>query len=1140
MERSHYEFFVKGKLKKLLLTIEISAFLFLSPLVAVNASDPDSHARDTRLSFNLNNVTGKEVTDDIGKPAGFNKVPYPELSGNSIEIHLLQQNAVAGRVTDAKNNPIPGVTIVIKGTTLGTVTDANGNYTLPNVPQDAVIVFSFIGMTTQEISAAGKNRIDVTMAEETIGLEEVVVIGYGSQKKGSMVGAIVQTKTEELKRAGGVVTLTDALTGQLPGVTTIKNTGMPGKNEPMIIVRAVGTWNNSAPLILVDGIERSMGELDVNEVETISVLKDASATAVFGVRGAEGVIMVTTKRGKMGKPQLSFDYNTSVKLLSKIPEKLDSYETLKIRNSAIEYELQSRSDSWGYMTPTELLLKYRKPQTGTTWGIPDSYIFPNTDWIDEMINPFPVSHHANLNVTGGTNFTKYFGSLGYTYDADMLRSNIDNGKPYDPKYAYQRINYRTNMDFNLTKSTIFSVNLSGWIGTAYDNYVQNKYGTETRQFAAIYGQSPFSMVARYPTGEWGYNGKMSGSIDNVLSWLVNKGVETVTRTNVSTNFTLRQKLDFITPGLSLEGLYSYDSQFTTAGGVFDLKWSTGLNEYRKYIDPDIFYNTDPAKVNNFIYGTERTDTGREDFDFVLQPAFYIAENFGYSSAGLDYWSLPYPLPFRRSNYQLQLNYARRFSRHDISALALVKRETFAEGSMFPRYREDWVGRVTYNYDERYLFEANAAYNGSERFGKGYRFGFFPSVAVGWMASNENFLKYNWLQKLKLRYSIGRVGNDNFAADRWAYSTIWTMDNGTTTFGYPSSFASPFVQYYQSVIGNPDLHWETSVKQNYGLELAVLRNRVSLNFDYFTDNRSGIFMSAAQRKIPAYFGANPVPANIGKTRTHGYELELKYEDMISENSLHYWFKWDFTFAIDEVVFQEDPQLLPEYQKNEGYQINQTRSQMYKGHLNNWDDVYSSVYWATNDIYKAPGDYRMVDFNGDGTLDTYDSAPYGYPYRPQHTYGFWAGASYKGFSAMVQFYGVYNVMRPVYYLTPFGGSLKGTCFDMSLVAWTPDNIQTQDYGPTRALRTIYASPGGTEWLYDASYLRLKTAEISYTLQTGWLQRLRISSARIFLNGNNLLIWSKLPDDLETFSLRTEGTAGMAYPMYRLVNLGISMKF
>jgi TonB-linked SusC/RagA family outer membrane protein len=1042
-----------------------------------------------------------------------------------------QTRTISGNVKDSSGEPMIGVTVLVKGTSSGIVTDINGNFTLAVPPGTKTLVFSFVGMQTQEVEITNQININVSLAEEAVGLEEVVVVGYGSQKKESMVGAIVHTTNEELKRTGGVVTLSDALTGQLAGVTTIKSTGMPGANDPQIIIRAVGTWNNSSPLILVDGIERSMSDLDVNEVQSISVLKDASATAVFGVKGAEGVILVTTKRGKLGKPQISFDFNTTMKSISRVPGKLDSYETLKLRNQALEYELQTRSDQWSFFTPPDLLAKYKKPQLGTTHGIPDAHIFPNVDWPNEMMNKFGYSYRANINITGGTDFAKYFGSLSYTHDGDLMNSGMENSKLYKSKYAYERLNYRTNMDFNVTKSTIFTVNISGYVGTAIDNYIQNNYGTESRQWAAFYGQSPMSMVPRFPDGAWGYNPLFGG--DNVLSWLNNKGVEKVTRTQVSTDFSLKQKLDFITEGLSAEASVSYDSRFTTTGGVYDLKWSTGLNEYRRYYDPRLLDISAGTPIDNYIYGTTK-DQGLEDFDFVLQPAYFVPENFGYSSAGLDYWNMPYPLPYRRAFYQFKLNYARNFGEHDITGLALMNREQYAEGSMFPRYREDWVGRITYGYGGRYLFETNGAYNGSEKFGQGYRFGFFPSVALGWVASNESFLDYDWLNKLKIRYSIGKVGNDNFAAPRWAYETNWAIDD-RANFGNPANSSSYYLQYRQAVIGNPNLNWEASTKQNMGLEVAVLKSRIAVNLDIFTDHRTNIFMSASQRNIPNYFGDNPVSANIGETKTKGYELELKYQDM-SKGNLHYWFSSAFTYAIDEVIFQEDPALLPQYQKNAGHQIGQIRSQLTSGYLQNWDDVYSSVAYATNGNFKLPGDYRMVDFNGDGKLDSFDSAPYGFPTRPQHTYTFSTGLNYKGFSAMVQFYGVYNVLRLVGNLNPFPGSLKGLAFEESTHFWTPDRMPDRDYGPTKGLRLMNTSPDGPQWLYDASYFRLKTAELSYSISKGWIERLKISSIRIFVNGNNLLFWSKLPDDLE--GRTSDGRP--AYPNYKLINYGLNVNF
>ena len=321
--------------------------------------------------------------------------------------------------------------------------------------------------------------MNTLISESAIGIGEVVVIGYGSQKKESLVGSIVQATNEDLKRTGGVVNLTHALSGALPGVTTQLSAGMPGRDDPRIIIRAVGTWNNSTPLILVDGIERKMNDIDISEVESISVLKDASATAVFGVKGAEGVILINTKRGRVGKPEMNFDFNYTRKVVSRVPGKVDSYGSLLHRNKGIEHELNTRYDTWsGYITPEEILNKYKLPQTGTTFGIPDKYIFPNVDFPSVMLNDAAHSYRANFNISGGTDFAKYFGSLSYSHDGDLLNSSQDNGKGYEGQFAYNRMNYRTNMDFNLTKSTILSTNISGFVGRKLDGFIQEMYGTD--------------------------------------------------------------------------------------------------------------------------------------------------------------------------------------------------------------------------------------------------------------------------------------------------------------------------------------------------------------------------------------------------------------------------------------------------------------------------------------------------------------------------------------------------------------------------------------------------------------------------------------------------------------------------------------
>ncbi|OFX31861.1 MAG: hypothetical protein A2W90_18580 [Bacteroidetes bacterium GWF2_42_66] len=1041
---------------------------------------------------------------------------------------------LSGTVTDGKGESIPGASIVVKGTTTGTVTGFDGKFTL-EVPEDAKILsVSFVGFVAQEIQIGAHTTFNVVLKEATVGVEEVVVVGYGQQKKETLVGAIANVKSDELEKTGAMANLGQALTGKLAGLTTVLSSGEPGNDDPVILIRGKSTWNDAEPLVLVDGIERKMNDIDVKEVESVSILKDASATAMFGVKGAEGVILITTKRGKLGKPQLSVDGDFGVKFLSRTPDKLDSYEGLKLRNYAIENELPTNEVGWGNYIPTAQLNRYRKPQAEG-----DEYLFPNVDWPEEMLNDLATTKRVNINISGGTKFAKYFGSLSYLSEGDLLKTGLDNGKGYKSKWAYNRFNYRTNIDFNLTPSTVLSANLSGYVGTKFEGY-STVDGTGA-SFKAFYSIAPSIFPVRYADGVWGYNVDFSNE-GNPVAGINNGGLEKIIRSQVNTDFKLVQKLDFITQGLEVQASLSYDNLFYTSGGVFD-----NSNMLRKNIDPDIIqvlpggvYSEEaiaalPAAIRD-KYVTYTPSVGTNYFDFYQQPVSYLAE--GVRSA--DYWNANNYLSQieRRLFYQFQINYARQFGKHDISATALVNREEYAKGSMFPTYREDWASRIVYNYDGKYLFETNGAYNGSEKFADKYRFGFFPSVAVGWVVSNEDFLKkYDWLDMLKFRYSVGKVGNDKFASARWAYETTWKIDSPNTPFGYPSYGLSPYTQIIESGIGNPDLHWEKSTKQNLGVELGLL-DMFTLNAEFFTDHRTDIFMSASQRKIAAYFGALPVAANLGETKTKGFELELKFQKT-TRQGLNYWATWAYTRAIDEVVYMEDPEMTPDYQRNAGFQIEQTRATMSDGILTNWDDVYSSTtYAALSNKYKLPGDYKIIDYNADGQIDTYDSAPYGYPLRPQNTYNFELGFSHKGFSAYVQFYGVYNVTRDVYSVSsavtmgPWKDAIGQMAYSLQSDYFTAENTDASYKGPR--YKTDESTYNGTFYMFDGSYLRLKTAEVSYRFTGTWLKSLGLSSARVYLNGNNLWFWSDMPDDRES------NTSRVTYPTYKRVNLGVNLNF
>lgn len=1036
---------------------------------------------------------------------------------------------VTGTVFDTNGDPLPGTTVVLKGTDIGTTTAANGSYTLVNIPDNAILVFSFVGMKQQEIKVEGKNAIHVILEEDIMALEEVVAVGYGTQKKASVVGAIAQITTEDLQRTKGITNLATGLAGLLPGVTVIQSTGQPGAEDPSIYIRGKGTWNQPEPLILVDGIERRMSDIDISEVESVSVLKDASATAVFGVKGAEGVILITTKRGQLGKPVISFDTNFSTKTISRMPEKLNSYDQHQYRNETIEYQMNrgGQDDNWSEYVPYRILQYYKQPQAN---GL--QYLFPDVDWSRELLKDFPLSNRVNLNVSGGTDFAKYFGSITYTFDDDLIKTDADpTNRGYKAQNSYQRVNIRSNLDLNLTKTTLLSINMGGWIGTR-----RNSSGDTTDQiFNAFQGSSPDQYPILMPDGiTYGYHPQIPGT--NPLQRANNFGVVVTRNTSLNTDFILKQKLDFLTKGLSAHLSFSYDNAFVTTSGISDGGQARNLyispkaidilymDEKGSYIDKNGNFNVKEGyRLEDYMEGYLFNQNNNDDFDWAKGTPGYQSEVSG-SAGNVS----------RRIFYQAQVNYNRTMGPHDVGALALFNREQYAAGSMFPRYREDWVGRVTYGFDNRYLFESNFAYNGSERFGPGYRFGFFPSIAVGWMITEETFMEgIRWIDRFKIRYTIGKIGNDRFGGSRWAYRSDWALGADRTFFAGDRPVNSPYRQYYELGIGNPDLRWESAIKQNLGTEIGIFKNKISLNLDLFKEHRSDIFLVAGSRTLPPYFGQNPVDANIGETEVKGYEAELSLKNTF-HNGIHAFLNINHTGATDKILYREDPALLPAYQKQEGYAINQVRTQIDAGYLNDWDDVYSSTGFSTGNTSRMPGEYRILDFNGDGQVDASDAAPYSYPAdRPMNTYGITFGGAYKGFNFTVQFYGVYNVTRQYgWRFFPFSNQVvTGPVFKAFADSWTPDNTDAKYRAANLAMTT--AQSLGTYSLEDGSYLRLKTAEIGYTLKN-MKDFLGMSSVKFYLNGNNLFLWSKTIDDYE-------GTASSpTYPLIRRFNLGVNIQF
>lgn len=1012
----------------------------------------------------------------------------------SLSVTAQNRVEIKGMVVDEENEPMIGVTITrISDPSQGTVTDIGGNFSILVTTTNETLVFSYIGMKRKEVPLEGRRSLTVIMEEDSEILEEVIIVGYGQQKKESVVGSITQTNAKTLERSGGVSSLGMALTGNLPGVITYTSSGMPGDEDPRIVIRAQSSWNNSAPLILVDGIEREMNSVDISSVETVSVLKDASATAVYGVKGANGVILITTKRGKEGKANIQIRGNVTTKVVSKLPEKYDAYDSHIIKNRTLERELMLNPAGWGNYKPMAIIDKYRNPANDEEW---DRY--PNVDWVDELFNTKAMSYNASANVSGGTEFVKYFASVDFTHEGDLFK-RFENNRGYTTGYGYDRVNVRSNLDFNLTKTTRFSTNLFGSNAARYAP--RGGIDGDGMYWRSAYRTAPDAMRPVYSDGTWGFYSPSDYDVPNSMRILANSGTETRTTTKINTDFILRQDLKMITKGLNLRGTLSMDNTF--------------VERQRGISDPS---STQQMWVNpesgDIVY-KEPMNAGTQ-LDFTEWVRWF--GEAGHVDKGQTY---------RKIYYAGQLDYARKFGLHDLTAMGLFSREQWAKGGEFYHYREDWVFRATYNYATRYFFEVNGAYNGSEKFGPNKRFAFFPSLSGGWMLSEENFMKsISFLDMLKFRASWGRIGDDNVGG-RWLYDDQWAYQ-GSNTFMGMTATKTPYSYYRITSLGNPNLSWETVEKRNFGVEYAFLNGLISGSVDIFNDDRKDIIVGGGSRAIPSFFGVTPPMANIGRVKSNGYELELRLNHRFS-NKMRVWLNSNTTHATNKVIFRDDPELTQAHRKAEGYTIGQTKTYIDNGFLTSWDDIYGSTHRETSNSNKLPGEYSIIDFNGDGMINTDDQAPYQYTGVPQNTYSTSLGFEWEGFSAFVQFYGVNNVSRDIAFPT----------FDkQSNVVFKEKEIWSKDNGgeiPMPRWSTIINEQGTRYW-YDGSYLRLKKAELAYTFTGKKVQKIGVRAFKIYVNGDNLLLWTRMPDDRES---NFSGGGGMgAYPTVRRFNAGIDI--
>lgn len=1043
----------------------------------------------------------------------------------SIGVGYAQQLTIKGQVwDDVLKEPLIGVNVIVKGTSNGVITDMDGNFTIKAV-KNQVLLFTFIGYKDVEVVVKPNlNLSKVIMSENLQQIGEVVVVGYGQQKKASSVGAIATAKGDDLLKVGSVTTVSETLQGQIPGVIAVNSSSKPGADAAELFIRGKATWGNASPLILVDGMERNFNDVDVNEIETISVLKDASATAVYGVKGANGVILVTTKRGQNKKTVVNFSANFGVKQPTTQLDWSDYPTSMRMYNEAA-----ANDGMWDKIIPESTILAWENAYATGNYGPYNDY-FPQVDWWKEMVKSFGFQQSYNLNVSGGTEKMSYFASLGILNDGDIY--NIKKQADFDPRFYYKRYNWRTNFDFNITKSTVFSVNIAGKMG------YRNQPGYRDADLGDSYIFNPFIQnpsnlfPIKYSDGEWGADGRGDG---NIVAQMNHQGQRAYKSFQGFYDFVIKQDLDMITKGLSLKATVSYNTYANRESSIFKAR-IYGLNDSEASKEGYIRY----YRVYDYSNPTINSD-GTTSYPLIREDRFpnWQAENEKPIGAVHD----KFQGYGRKLYYELALNYQKSFQNHNVSALAVFNRkivdqtESSNNSKMsFASYEEDWVGRVTYNWKERYLAEVNAAYTGSEKFAPGKRFGFFPSFSVGWRLTEEPFMRKiqeKWLTSLKLRYSYGEVGSDK-GAPRFNYIQLFESGE-SVTFGKNQDISySPL--YSEGKLAYRDATWETAVKQNIGIEVIILQN-LKLNLDLFDEKRTGILMS--RNTIAPWMGAGLPSVNLGETKNHGLELELGWDSHIGKD-ITYFAKLNFATSENRIVFKDDPNRLDTYLKAAGKPIGYVKKYIVSGNLSSIDDIfnYTQSGIANGSQNKLiPGDLAYIDYNGDGIIDIKDSAPVQNLDYPLTTYGLSLGGTYKNFGINLLFYaatGVYKEQINAFLWDFPNGNVKAQPNTMD--RWTPETAQSnQLIRPAIHLNNDYNSKESTYSYTDHSYLRLKNIEVNYTFPKTWIKKMNISSCQLYANCNNLFTLSNVDKrrDPETGS-------GSVYPIVRRYNMGVRLSF
>lgn len=1028
-----------------------------------------------------------------------------------------KQNQLRGVVLDESGIPVIGANVTVKGETgVGTITDLDGNFVINYSSKSATLLVSYVGYANKEIKVRANESVKIVLEEDSEMLDEVQVIAYGTQSKVSVTGSMSSIRTEELLRIPSA-SLTNALAGSMTGIASVQSSGQPGSEDATLYVRGsstLGTDGSDQPLVLVDGIERPFSQIDPNEVADITVLKDASATAVFGVRGANGVILVTTRRGEKGKAKISISSNVSIQSPIREVEMCDSYHTALYYNEKLDND-----KSTGQRFDDFALQAF---QTGEY-----PMIYSDTDWRDYFFNDTYLQTQHNINISGGTDRVRYFTSLGYLYQDSYLKQfdSLD----YDNTFSYNRFNYRVNLDIDVTKSTLLKVNMGGRVGVTHEPRVH-----DTGIWRMVNLAPPFSGPG---LSEDGYpliigNGYIPTTVQNPLLSFYGLGYNNKTKNDLNIDLSLEQKLDFITKGLKLHVKGSYNTYYTMT-----VTRSGQKKRYYTYFEGDL---TTP--------GMDRSDPNFNKNIVIQVPSAYQDKPLSYSES------------FSRDrNWYLEagLNYDRTFAKvHKVSGLLLYNqnRVYYPKDSngkamsyqYIPRSYMGLVGRASYSYNSRYLFDFNIGYNGSENFAPGKtRFGVFPSGSVGWIISEENFMKnQKFITFLKLRASYGIVGNDRIGSDRFLYMDgVWTVNGSGYNFGTNTSTKEYAASEGQ--LGNPNITWETSAKQNYGIDLKILDDRLTLNADYFRETRSNILITS--ETTPGILSMKFPKLNRGEVFNQGYEISLKWMDRIK--GLNYWVQGNVSFARNKIVEMDEVRHKNDFNYQTGRSTGLTYGYKFERFYSEEDFIDPDngilIEGLPTPTFGTPhpGDCKYIDLDGDGDIDTDDQTYMGYStYRPEYTLGLNAGFEWKGWNFSMQWVGTTNVTRNLQndYRYPYASGGKRALMQyMADGRWTPETAETAIFprfsDNSRNLNYVNSSL----WLRDASYLRLKNIQLGYTFMGNpWLKKVGLSTLNFYVSGYNLLTFDHIKFiDPES---KLQGTTENQYPIPMMVTLGMKLNF